>query len=714
MTALYLVLGIVVVAILVACWNFVGVKRLEEGTAEMSRKAAIIRSGARTFTRTEYGRILVVAIIVALIISLFMEKTAGLTFLIGAALSSIACILGMEDSYYANVRTTNRARETIHLGKGEALARTMDVALKGGSVPGLSVMGFGILGLLLVWFLFGGIKLEDPGSGLIMTIGSINASAQRFTTYSLGASIVAMFSRVAGGNYTKAADISSDIVGKNRYGLDEDDARIPNVIADFIGDNVNDIAGNCSDLLESFVATIVATMLIAISMFNHAKSNGLALATEGLLNASTLYPIMIAGGGLLSCVVGLLVVQLRKNRKAPQAELNLATYLSAGLAIVISGIISLVNFGGIELYAEFKLGWASPWVATILGILCGVFIGQITEYFTSTKYKPTQKLASFAPEGEAFVATFGDAIGSQSILPAVLILVIAIIGAGKIAGNYGLAMAALGMLSFVATTVAIDAFGPIADNAGGLAEACGLDEKVREVTDELDAVGNTTAAIGKGFAIGSAALATMSLINSFVETYTPTGTATDLNFAEFMVVSGAMLGMALVEFFVYILTKNTIEAAKIMADDGDKMLKAELETGVEPDYDRCIKTATEEALRRMVKPSIIALLVPVICGVLFGPKFVGGVLIGATIIAIGRAIFMGNSGGAFDNAKKYIEQGLLPGHKKGDAAHKAAVTGDTIGDTRKDVVGVALDIFIKIMSTVAITFAPLFIAFTLF
>ena len=426
-----------------------------------------------------------------------------------------------------------------------------------------------------------------------------------------------------------------------------------------------------------------------------------------------MYPILLAGGGLLSCLIALIVVNLIKMGDDPSKELDKATYISAGLTLVLGLLSCYMLFSKVELSSSFVLGWASPWACAVLGIISGVAIGMITEYYTSTDFKPTQNLALMATEGEAFVITKGDAIGSRSCLYPVLLIALSLFVSGKLCGTYGIALASLGMLSFVGTTVSIDAFGPIADNAGGLAESCHLPHKVREITDKLDAVGNTTAAIGKGFAIGSAAFATVSLIVAYVGSYSVGEPV--LNFASFVVVAGGILGGALVEYFSAVLTDNTIDSAKKMADDGDKLLSIPgvLEGSVKPDYDKMIKTATEEALRKMLFPSILALVIPVVGGLLFGVEFIGGLLVGATIVAIPRAIFMGNSGGAFDNAKKFIEQERLPGHGKGSAAHKAAVTGDTVGDTRKDVVGVALDIFIKSMSTVANTLGGVIRTFTI-
>ncbi len=697
-------LCIIVFALCYVIFNYVKIKRMKEGTEEMAEMAGIIRNGASVFLKTEFKTIAIVTVVIAVLLSLFVEATSGITFLLGACMSSAVCVLGMRSATYANVRTANKARESLSVGE------TVKVALCGGSISGLSVQAFGMLGLVLVLFIFGNPVDEESGRGLLVNL-PCNASIMRISSYSLGCSIVAMFNRVAGGNYTKAADISSDILAKLRHDLPEDDSRVPNVIADFIGDNVNDIAGNCSDLLESFVATMSASMMIAVFLYKGA--NG--AASDGLFTATLVFPIALAAAGLLSCIIGLVFAAIRKMGNNPSKELNLATWISAGVTVALSLGLSWLVFGKQDLTAyNFAAGWVSPWIASVLGIISGVAIGVITEYYTSSDYKPTKVLAEMATEGEAFVITKGDAVGSRSVLLPVVLIAVCLFISGKLCGTYGIAISALGMLSFVGTTVSIDAFGPIADNAGGLAESCHLAPEVREITDKLDAVGNTTAAVGKGFAIGSAAFATVSLIVSYVQNF-PVGEQV-LDFASFVVVAGGIVGGALVEFFAAILTDNTIDAAKIMADEGDKLLSIPgvLEGKVKPDYNKMIATATREALRKMVLPSVLALLIPIVGGFLFGIEFVGGILIGATIVAIPRAIFMGNSGGAFDNAKKYIESGAIEGHGKKSAAHKAAVTGDTVGDTRKDVVGVALDIFIKTMSTVANTLISVFSRFTLF
>ncbi len=705
-----IILCVIAATIAYVGYNYFRIRKMPEGTPEMAEMAGIIRSGANTFMKTEYRTIAIVVAVIAVVFSLFVEKTSGITFLVGALMSSFVCVLGMRSATYANVRTANKARESMSIGE------TVKVALCGGSISGLSVQACGLLGLIAVLLIFGHVRHDVEGGGLITTLEGVNPTIMRVSTYSLGCSLVAMFNRVAGGNYTKAADISADILAKVRNDLPEDDSRVPNVIADFIGDNVNDIAGNCSDLLESFVATISASLMIAVILFGQHKANVDSAVLDTIFNATISYPVILAGMGLFSCLLGLLYAAKKKMSDNPSHELNLATWISAGLTLVLGFFGAMISFKNVdatvlkETYG-WVAGWISPWLCAVLGIASGVAIGSITEYYTSTEYKPTRTLAEMAPEGEAFVVTKGDAVGSRSVLLPVLVIGLALFVSGKLAGIYGVALAALGMLSFVGATVSIDAFGPIADNAGGLAESCHLPHDVRKITDKLDAVGNTTAAVGKGFAIGSAAFATVSLIVSYVGNYSP---EMNLNIASFVVVAGAIIGGALVEYFSAMLTDNTIDSAKLMADEGDKQLTPEVLAGKKtPDYNRMIQLAAKEALRKMLVPSVLAMVIPVVGGFVFGVDFVGGLLIGATIVAIPRAIFMGNSGGAFDNAKKYIESGALKGHGKGSAAHKAAVTGDTVGDTRKDVVGVALDIFIKTMSTVANTLVSLFRNITL-
>jgi K(+)-stimulated pyrophosphate-energized sodium pump len=740
MAVFYVVILIALLTFAVLGRNFFDLKNHDEGTEEMKDLAKIIRDGAKTFLKREYRIIAPTVAVVALIYLFLMEWASGFTFILGALMSSCACLIGMSGGTYGNVRTTNAARVTKHM------SRTIRIALMSGSISGFAVPAFGIFGACLVWVVSGGIDFNASSMSLLGLItggkiGSVvtNPLTMRLTTYSLGCSIVAMFNRVAGGNYTKAADISADIVGKNVMGLPEDDSRMPNTIADFIGDCVNDIAGNVSDLLESFVATPVASILIAAQAF---KDNLV------LLGAASIYPFILAGGGLLASVIGVNYIIL-KNRKQikiingvetevsregvdPEEELNNATLVSAIAVAVIGLFAAKAVFGNIDLPGVFRAGWLSPWIAAVLGMGSSVAVGKLTEVYTSLKSKHVKALAYMATEGEAFVVTKGDAIGSRSILAPCAVIVVSMIVSGTLCGTYGIAIAALGMLSFVGTTVSIDAFGPVADNAGGIAESCHLDPEVRVITDELDAVGNTTAAIGKGNAIGAAAFATVALIMSFIGSF-PAPDFTE-SMTWIMMLGGMIIGGALIEYFTSLLTDNTILAAKDLADAGAAQLNnnPKILSGEErPDYESIIRKASDDALGHMFVPAVLALVVPVVCGFLFGPTFILGLLIGSTIVAIGRAIFMGNSGGAFDNAKKFIECGMLyqlgeDGEpiigedgkpiviEKGTPAHKAAVTGDTVGDTRKDVVGVALDIFIKLMSTMSNTLAPMFYTYRLF
>ncbi len=740
MTVYLIIIAIAIIAFIMMSRNLIDLKHHNEGTEEMQDLAKIIRDGAKTFLSREYRVIIPTVIIVAVIYSLFMEVLAGLTFILGATMSSCACILGMKGGTYGNVRTTNAARVTGHM------SRTVRIALMSGSISGFAVPAFGIFGACLVCIISGGVSLNSDGHSIIQLLfaGSsisegCNALTMRLTTYSLGCSLVAMFNRVAGGNYTKAADISADIVGKNVMNLPEDDSRMPNTIADFIGDCVNDIAGNVSDLLESFVATPVATILISTQVF---------VSDFELLSAACMYPFILAGGGLLASLVGVDFIIL-KNRKHirmvdgveveesrenvdPEEELNNATFLSAIAVAAIGLMAAKIVFSKIELPSYFIVGWVSPWIAVVLGVVSSVAVGKLTEVYTSLKSYSVKRLSYISTEGEAFNVTLGDAIGSKSVLAPCVVIVVSMIISGAICGPYGIAIAALGMLSFVGTTVSIDAFGPVADNAGGIAESCHLDPEVRKITDRLDAVGNTTAAIGKGNAIGAAAFATVALIMSFIGSFPSPDFTNTMTWV--MVIGGMIIGGALIEFFISILTENTITAAKDLADAGAKQLNENpdiLAGKARPDYEAIISKASDDALRHMLVPAILALVVPVVCGFLLGPVFILGLLIGSTIVAITRALFMGNSGGAFDNAKKAFECDMvykvdeegepIRGEDgkyiiigKGSPAHKAAVTGDTVGDTRKDVVGVALDIFIKMMSTVSNTLAPLFYAHKIF
>ena len=721
----YIVFGLVLATFYVIYLNFTDLRDHGEGTEEMKKLAGIIRKGANEFLLHEYKAIGKTALVVAIIYSFIIEWMSGLTFILGVAMGSIAVFISMRAGTYGNVRTTNAARKT---GK---MSRTMRIALLGGSVSGFSVPAFGLLGFLIVYFINGGIKIENNSHGILFQM-LCNPTTMRLTTYSLGCSVVAMFNRVAGGNFTKAADISADIVGKNVKNLPEDDARNPSTIADFIGDCVNDIAGNVSDLLESFVATPVACVLISVQNFGGSPE---------ILAAACTYPILLAGGGLLSSLGGVTYIIMRNRKKKkiidgvemevsreaidPETELDIATYVSAGACLIIGLIGARFVFGDMELPEVFRYGWISPWVAAALGMASSVAVGKITEYYTGLKKPPVKKIARMSTEGPAFVVTEGDAVGSNSVLWPVVMIVASMVIAGALCGVYGIAIAAVGMLANVGETVSIDAFGPIADNAGGIAESCHLGANVRDITDELDAVGNTTAAIGKGNAIGAAAFATVAFVLSYLGSYPLPDFSDPLVWVK--IVAGMILGGALIEKFDGLLTGNASDSAWDLAEESTKQLNDEevMNGTKEPDNIKVVRMASVNALSKMTKPSVLALVVPVVVLFMVGPEFLFGVIAGSIVVAITRAIFMGNSGGAWDNAKKYIEAGYLEVldedgkvtydeegkvvvYKKGSDAHKAAVAGDTVGDIRKDVVGVALDIFIKMMSTVSNSLVPVF------
>ncbi len=692
---------ITVVAFMVIACSYYKLIVMSEGTPEMARLASVIRSGARTFMRAEYIIIIPAVIIVAAIFSLLIEVGSGITFTVGAAMSSTACILGMSSASYANVRTTNTALQTKSIGA------TIRTAMLGGSISGLSVHAFGLFGLTAILLAQQNLDLGVKSSGLLLSF-NYNPYIMRLTTYSLGCSLVALFNRVAGGNYTKAADIGSDYVGKITKNLPEDDRRNPGTIADFVGDLVNDIAGNCSDLLESFVATIVAAIILAINSYPNAD--------KAFIAAVIRYPVILACLGLISSIIGILFVLLYKNSKKPESLLDTITYLAASCVAIFGGIASYIVFKDSRILPDdFRFAWASPWIAFLTGVISGVAIGKLTEHYTGLEGSPIKQMVRMAKEGIALLVTEGDALGACSALVPIVIISISMLTAYILCGIYGISIAAVGMMSFIGVTVSIDAFGPIADNAGGIAESVNLPHEVRIITDGLDARGNTTAAIGKGFAIGSAAFATCSLIVAYITACT--NGVLELKGSEIIIYGlvGMILGSGFIVYFWGLLTRHTSQAAMEMADEIAKQLNLPgvMEGEREPDYDACIQIATRNAIGKMLSPTVICLFTPVVCGFLFGPALVGGILVGATITAIPIAIFMGNSGGAFDNTKKYIESGLLEGYGKGSEVHKTAVAGDTVGDTRKDVVGVALDIAIKLMSTVANTLAPAFTRFHL-
>ena len=714
---LILVIVAALLALGYAAFNFIGVKKLDEGTDRMSEIAEAIRVGANAFITYEYKIIGIVVVIIAIIFAAIFSVQYGkfswepsVCFIIGVVMSASAGWVGMKIATYANVRVSNTARKTKNIGS------TLKVALKGGSVMGLCVGGFALLGLFLVYIIF--------GYGLNMiSISALRDGQHIFTQclscYALGCSIVAMFNRVGGGIYTKAADMGADLVGKTEAHIPEDDPRNPATIADNVGDNVGDVAGLGSDLLESFVGAISSAIILAVSLFLSNIANKLTVS-DTLLMKMMYFPLVFAAIGLIASCLGIAYVLIKKGSDSPHRDLNISTW-SAAVITIIGGFVATYFMFKPETkavldVAGFKTGYTSPWIAASLGVISGVIIGAIAEYYTSYDYNPTKKIAESAKEGAALTITQGLAVGMKSCMLPLIILGITTYVSYAVSGMFGIAMAAVGMLSFVSATVSVDTYGPISDNAGGIAEMSELEPEVREITDKLDSVGNTTAAIGKGFAIGSASFAALSLMVSFLYAFQPEGSQLELNFTNPLILAGALIGGALPFLFSGMLIEAVANAARKMVDEVRRQFKeipGILEGKAKPDYKTCIEISSQGALKEMRMPAILSIIFPVISGFLFGPYFVGGLLIGATLSAIMLAIFTGNAGGAWDNAKKYIESGVFEGQGKGSPAHDAAVVGDTVGDPLKDTVGQSLDILIKIMSTVSLVAAVLFYNYNL-
>ncbi len=723
-----LVLGLVIVAALgglaYAAFNFFSVKKLEEGTERMQEIASAIRVGANAFITYEYKIVAIVAVVVALILALLISWSAAVAFIVGAVMSGSAGWVGMKIATYANVRVTNTARTT------KSLSSTLKVAFKGGSVMGLCVSGFALLGIFIVFLVFGiALKQIDSAASMkegavlveplansckslltIFTNGKLDFGASFTMTlsgYALGCSIIAMFARIGGGIYTKAADMGADLVGKTEAHIPEDDPRNPATIADNVGDNVGDVAGLGADLLESYVGALLSGAILAIELFANAS-----FVDATMMRNMIMFPLAFAAVGLISCIIGICSLFIRRKLSDnPHKELNGATYISAFLTMALGAVVAYFAFSNASPETmdvlSFNIGWASPLVAAAIGIVAGILIGKIAEYYTSYDYKPTKILSNASVDGSALTITQGLSLGMISCMLPCVVLGVSIYASYLLSGMYGVSAAAIGMLAFVAATVSVDAYGPISDNAGGIAEMSYLEPEVREITDELDAVGNTTAAIGKGFAIGSAALATLAMMTSFIfaSHHGEIHTELNLNIMEPVILVGAIVGAALPFMFSGMLINAVAKAAQKMVEEVRrqfKEIKGLLEGEVLPDYKTCIEISSQGALKEMRVPAIFCIAFPVVCGFVFGAGFVGGVLIGATISAIMLALFCGNAGGAWDNGKKFIEIGGVEGHKKGGDAHSAAVVGDTVGDPLKDTVGPSLDILIKIMSTISL------------